>query len=204
MKKTLFLFIATLSIIFLVGCGNTVSKSTNVKTNSNSTVNDKSTTKVTKFEEKSDESGTNNVVTKTEKSVRLFYYNGVDDKIYYQDTTVNVTDGALVTAIINALKTNHGDQYCALDSSIAVKSAKLDTNKSLLTVNFGTTFVNTMNLGGGVETSVLQAVVNSLGYNFGVSNIYITVNGVPYSSGHIILKDGDSFKVDYSNIVKLK
>lgn len=197
-KKILILICSILSTIILVGCGtkDDTSNSTN-----NSTINkSESTTKndvLETFEENKTSTGATEV--KTEKSVRLFYYDGVKDKISYEDTSVEVTDGALVSAIIDSLKNNKGDEYCSLDSDILVKSAKLEKDKDLLTVNFGNKFVNNMNLGSGAEAGVLQAIVNSLGYNFNVSKVYILVDGNEYSSGHILLEDGEVFTVNYEN-----
>lgn len=201
MKKYLSLFLSVLLAFTLVGCGDP--PNTTVKSNSsNNNANDKPVSEnkeeTTTFEETITSSGINS--TTTNKNVRLYYYNGATDKIVYKDTTVEVKDGALVTAIIEGLKVNYGDDYCALNSNISVKNAKLDKENDLLTVNFGNTFINNMNLGSGAESAVLQSIVNSLGYNFDVSNIYITVDDNPYSSGHILLEKDETIAVKYNNI----
>ena len=203
--KNKFAFIA-LSIILsvlLIGCGST-SAQTNTSTNNNASNKEEvlplDNTK--NFEEAQTPDGTQN--TKTQKSIRIFIYDGVDDKIFYKTETVDVTDGALVTAIINSLKINRGDNYCTLPTDLGVKTAKLDTANDQITVNFGEKFVNNMNLGSGAEINVLQSIVNSIGYNFNVSKVYITVNGANYSSGHIIKKDGEPFKVNLDKTTELK
>jgi len=117
---------------------------------------------------------------------------------------ITIVDGALVSSIINALKDDSSNNFTALNPEIQVKSAKLEKDKDLLTVDFGEKFLNNMDLGGGVEMGMLQSVVNSLGYNFGVSNVCITVNGEGYSSGHVSHKADEPFKVDYSNSIPLK
>lgn len=135
------------------------------------------------------------------RNVRLFFYDADSGQTKYTDKTISINDGALVSAIINSLKKQNDNSYGNLDSNIDVRSAKLDKDKDLLTVNFGENFVNTMNLGSGSEASILQAVVNSLGYNYGVSKVYITVDGKPYSSGHIIKEANEPFEVNYENTV---
>lgn len=203
-KKSLILFLLTLCLFVFIGCNSETTKTNNSTSTNKSSNNSSNDSKdLDSFEENSIDSSTKNPITTSSKNVRLFYYNGVSDKIYYEDKSINVIDGALVTGIINELKINKGDEYCSLDSSIIVKSAKLDSEKDLLTVNFGEKFVNNMNLGSGAESSVLQAIVNSLGYNFNVNHVYITVDGKDYASGHIIKKDGEVFDVNYNNISQL-
>lgn len=205
MKKYLSFIISIFMIFSLIGCGDspntnstTNNKSESQKTENDSNKNEINNDKTENFEENTNSTGVNS--TTTDKKVRLFFYNGFEDKIVYKDTTVKVIDGALVTAIIKGLKENYGEDYCSLASNIEVNSAKLEKDKDLLTVNFKKNFINNMNLGSGAESAVLQCVVNSLGYNFNISNIYITIDGKPYSSGHLLYEENETIAVDYSNI----
>lgn len=205
MKKTLIstAIFLSLSTLFL-GCGDSPKTSDNSNDSTKAEAENSQIGNPTKntqsFEEETDEKKSN-IETKL---IRVYFYDGVKDLIYYKDESVSVTDGALVTAIINNLKINREEDICKLDSDITVKSAKLDKDKDTLTVNFGDKFVNNMNLGSGAESSVLTAVVNSLGYNFGVSKVYITVNGKEYSSGHIKLETGEAFDVNYKDVKEYK
>ena len=139
-----------------------------------------------------------------DQEIRLYVYDAISGESMYTMKNITIVDGALVSAIINALKDDSSNNFTALNPEIQVKSAKLEKDKDLLTVDFGEKFLNNMDLGGGVEMGMLQSVVNSLGYNFGVSNVCITVNGKGYSSGHISHKADEPFKVDYSNSIPLK
>lgn len=191
----------------LVGCGTKQNNSSssnnqeNIGTSANQTNNLTQNTETPQttedFEEKTTAEGTKK--TEVDKSIRMYLYNAKSDKIVYFDKTIKVTDGALVTAIIETFKEDTSNEYSTLPKDVAVKSAKLDKSKDLLTVNFGSKFVNTMNLGSGIETQTIKSIVNTLGYNFGISNVYITVDGKSYSSGHIIMKEGEAFKVSYEN-----
>ena len=139
-----------------------------------------------------------------DQEIRLYVYDAISGESMYTMKNITIVDGALVSAIINALKDDSSNNFTALNPEIQVKSAKLEKDKDLLTVDFGEKFLNNMDLGGGVEMGMLQSVVNSLGYNFGVSNVCITVNGEGYSSGHVSHKADEPFKVDYSNSIPLK
>lgn len=150
------------------------------------------------------EKPTPNTSKKENRDVRLYFYDVVNDSIVYYNDTVEVTDKALTNALINALKNPSNDSVTpAVPSTIDVTSAKLDKENNLFTINFPSNFVSEMNLGSGPEAQTLQAIVNTLGYNFGVDNIIITLGGKPYSSGHIIKEVDESFKVSLDDTVKL-
>lgn len=182
------------------------------KTDKNTGSNKDDTNTISKSENNTQEINSN--VSKNEsgssskkevdQEIRLYVYDAVSGESMYTMKNITIVDGALVSAIINALKDDSSNNFTALNSEIQVKSAKLEKDKDLLTVDFGEKFLNNMDLGGGVEMGMLQSVVNSLGYNFGVSNVCITVNGEGYSSGHVSHKADEPFKVDYSNSIPLK
>lgn len=139
-----------------------------------------------------------------EKKVRLFYYDVIDDKVVYIDQNISIKNKAVATALINALKhPSNNNVTAAIASTINVKSATIDNNTSTLKIDFSENFVKAQNLGSGPEAGTLKAIVNTLGYNFNVKNVLITINGKPYSSGHILMDEGESFKVDYNNIEEL-
>lgn len=138
------------------------------------------------------------------KSVRLYFYDVINDNIVYYDDVVEVTDKAVTNALINALKYPSNENVTpSIPKSINVTSAKLDKENNTFTVDFPSNLVSEMNLGSGPESSTLKSIVNTLGYNFGVDNVIITLAGNPYSSGHIALSYGESFKVSLDNTVKL-
>lgn len=143
-------------------------------------------------------------VTKENRSVRLYFYDVINDNIVYYDDTVEVTDKAVTSAIINALKYPSNPNIDPnIKPNINVTSAKLDNTNNTFTVDFPSNFVSEMNLGGGVESSTLKAIVNTLGYNFNVNNVIITLGGNPYSSGHMQMSSGESFKVSFDNTINL-
>jgi hypothetical protein len=70
-------------------------------------------------------------------------------------------------------------------------------------VDFTKELVSEMNAGAGFESMILQCITNTLGRYYGVTKVYLTVEGSPYSSGHIIMKKGEPFIVNLTNSVKL-
>jgi spore germination protein GerM len=53
-----------------------------------------------------------------------------------------------------------------------------------------------MNAGAAYESLILQSITNTLGNFYGVDEVYIMVEGKPYESGHILLKKGETLKVN--------
>lgn len=52
-----------------------------------------------------------------------------------------------------------------------------------------------MNYGGGGEWLALQSLANTIGNYYGIKEVVVTVNGEPYSSGHILFESGEGIKV---------
>lgn len=224
------LLLCSLSLV-LFSCGESTPKdtgSTSTATSSIKNTTSTSTSKIEKDTSTGSNKGDTNTISKSESTtptinsnvsknessssskkevdqeIRLYVYDAISGESMYTMKNITIVDGALVSSIINALKDDSSNNFTALNPEIQVKSAKLEKDKDLLTVDFGEKFLNNMDLGGGVEMGMLQSVVNSLGYNFGVSNVCITVNGEGYSSGHASHKADEPFKVDYSNSIPLK
>ncbi|MFR5641990.1 MAG: GerMN domain-containing protein [Clostridium paraputrificum] len=130
------------------------------------------------------------------KTLRLYFHDPMSNKKIYLSKNVNITDNAIVTAIINEFKNPPNSSYVAINPNAGVSSAKVNKEANLLTVDFNNSILPN-NIGGGVEGAFIQGVVNTLGYNLGVSNVRITINGKGYSSGHIDLGSSDYFSVNY-------
>ena len=152
------LLLCSLSLV-LFSCGESTPKdnsSTSTATSTSKT-STSSASKITKDIDKTEESSTpttNSNVSKPESStskkevneeIRLYVYNAETGDSMYTMKNVTITDGALVSAVVNALKDDSSKKFTALDSSIEVKSAKLEKDKDLLTVDFGGKFLNDMN-----------------------------------------------------------
>ncbi|MFZ1393331.1 MAG: hypothetical protein WAS22_01095, partial [Trichococcus flocculiformis] len=61
-------------------------------------------------------------------------------------------------------------------------------------------FVSEMNAGTSAESLILQGVVNTIGEYYGVQEVYLTVAGNSYESGHILMAEGAYFTVDYTEV----
>lgn len=74
--------------------------------------------------------------------------------------------------------------------SLEENSVHLDLSKE---------FVTEMNSGAGFEEKILTCIANTLGTYYNTHNVYLTIEGGSYESGHIVLEEGEPLSVDYSN-----
>ncbi len=85
--------------------------------------------------------------------------------------------------------------------NVTVQSFSYNPQEELVVIDLSDNFVNEMNAGAGFESLIIQSVVNTVGFNFGVEKVVITLDGKLYSSGHFQLEEGDHFQVHYENVV---
>lgn len=205
-KFLVVLSILTLSLT-LISCNKEINTTDDGSGNSQAEISntDKSEPNVDKSDSNIDITDDNqSSETKENKLVRLYFYDAVNDNIVFYDDTVEVIDKALTTALVSALKHPTNDSVTPIiPETVPLKSAKLDKGNNLLTIDFPADFVSKLNLGSGPEASTIQAIVNTMGYNYKVDNVIITLDGKPYSSGHILMSESESFKVSLDDAIQL-
>ena len=129
------------------------------------------------------------------RSCRLFFYNGVEDVIYYKDTVVKVIDQAVTKALTNGLKDSAGTNFLVLPSNVEVLSAKLDGDS--ITVNLSSSYYDfSSGLGSAAEIGMLNSLALTYSYNSNVNNIRILVNGQNYESGHLFYGDNEYISIE--------
>jgi len=211
MKSKILFSLSILSILFIIGCANIEKPiKESVTPNNNQSVDDKdkvdedlsSNDKADQNESKEDESkktDEDTIPLVENRKSRIYAFNREDLTLYYYDTTIEVTDNALVSALTKELQTNlPSDQFISLTDKSNITSATLDKDKSLLTIVFSNSYVDNMLLGSSTESGLLSSLICTYGYNYDVDNIAIYFNDTLYTSLKGDLEDG-YFKVDYSN-----
>ena len=184
---------------------NKVSNSSSVNNNASSEKDNKTNDKKDNETNKKD----NEIVDKkdTEKQVnaKIYYYDAVSDKIVYINKTINITDDNVAKVLVDELKKSPNAEISpSISNEITLNSSSLNKEKSTIAIDFSSNFVTAQGLGGGSEYSILTAIVNTFGSYFNVENVLITLDGKPYSSGHILMSEGESFKVNLDNTIELK
>lgn len=66
--------------------------------------------------------------------------------------------------------------------------------------DFSVDLIEEMNAGSGIESLIIQGIVNTIGGYYTVDEVLLTVDGEPYASGHLEMSDGDTWSVDHSAV----
>jgi len=139
------------------------------------------------------------------QTVKFYYPNVIEDKLYFVNKklffkTNDITKSILEKAFKELPKGNLGK---VLGPNAKIKSLYLNQD-NIVYVDLNKEFLSEMNAGSGYEGMILQSITNTLGTYYGVDKVYITIEGSPYTSGHILMKKGETFKVNFKNSVELK
>lgn len=144
-----------------------------------------------------------NTATPFTQIMEVFYPDS-DEKIYVEPITLTFGTGDDTKEIMQEALRKDGskDSYLQLASAnTIINSLNLDAN-NIVHVDFSTEFVQEMNLGAGYEELLLQSVTNTLGNYYGAKEVSITLDGKPYESGHVLMKEGETFTVDMEKVVR--
>lgn len=68
-------------------------------------------------------------------------------------------------------------------------------------IDLNKAFVTDMNAGSEYESMILTSIANTFGQYYGVNKVVITIDGSPYSSGAILMKQGEYFKTKLTGAV---
>lgn len=136
--------------------------------------------------------------------IRFFYPNGNVDGLYYIDRDVTYHTNDITTNVLqNAFKDlPEGNIANVLTENVKINSIYLNKD-GILYVDFSKELVSEMNAGAGYESLILASITNTLGCYYSVDRVYITVEGNPYSSGHIEMGRGEAFVVDTEDAISL-
>ncbi len=209
MKKSLLAISLSLLIpVSLISCSKSSEAGTNGEnkvSNSSSVNNSTSSEKDNTNNDKKDTETVDKNDTEKQENAKIYYYDAISDKIVYINSTIKVTGDNSSNLLVDELKKSPNDEIPpSLSSEITLNSSNLDKDKSTITLDFSSNFVSAQNLGGGAESSIITAIANTFGDYFNVENVVITLDGKPYSSGHILMNDGEAFKVNLEDAIELK
>lgn len=127
-----------------------------------------------------------------------FYYPDADlNNMYYISKEVSFFTNDITRLVF-------ADVYKQLPStntvSVLTEGALIQSlylnKEGIACIDMSDTFVSEMNAGSGVEALILECLTSTIGVYYGVEKVNLTVDNLPYSSGHILMKTGEYFTVD--------
>ena len=131
-------------------------------------------------------------------NIELYYPSNSDIKTVYTTSTIDFYTNQSIEKLLEDLMKNppSSDLMPVIPSSAVINSIKLDRTNWSVRVDFSIELLTDMNAGTSLETEILKSIVNTLGRFYDVENVYISVDGKPYESGHYGLVDDEFFRVD--------
>lgn len=137
------------------------------------------------------------------QTIDIFYASS-DEKIYTEPLTLSFKTNDITRIVLQEALRQEAvkENYLPLISTKTKINSLYLGDDQIVYVDFSVDLVNDMNVGSGYETLVLQSITNTLGNYYGVSKVYITIDSKPYESGHILMKKGETFKVNMDAVVR--
>jgi len=133
------------------------------------------------------------------QNINLYYPNMEEGNLnsIKVDMPFNTNDDA--KDIIEKAIKNISNENQVLTSNVKINKLNLDDN-GMVHIDFSKELISEMNAGSYYESMILQSITNTLGMYYGIENIYITIDGKPYESGHIQKKVDEPFTINFENV----
>lgn len=137
------------------------------------------------------------------QTVRFFYPNVDQDKIYYNEKEIDFyTNDVTKDVIAKTYREVPNGVAKVFSENTAINSLFLNDDGSV-SVDLNRAFLIEMNAGSGYESAILQCIANTFGYYYNTDKVVLTIEGKPYSSGHFVFQEGEFLQADLSNAVQL-
>lgn len=125
--------------------------------------------------------------------------------VFIQDKLSFNTNDKIEKLIENKLKYPPSERLgLSLPIGVVVNSIRLDRSEWIVKIDFSSELLTDLNAGSAYEYEILKSLVNTLGKYYDTDKVYISIDGMPYESGHFAIKEGEVFKVDIEDIVEFK
>lgn len=140
------------------------------------------------------------------QTLKFYYPNYAEDKIVYVKKTLNFNTNDDLKNVLekNFREVPNKNINKLIGENVKINKVYLDDKTNTVKVDFSDNFVREMNAGSGLEADILKCITNTLGDYYNVDKASITLNGEAYASGHIVLKENETLKVDYNGISEYK
>lgn len=138
--------------------------------------------------------------TPFEQTIRFYYPNFESEQVEYVNKTVQMnTNDSTKDAIESAYKEIPEGLTPVLSENVDINTLYLNDDGRVY-VDFSQELMDEMNAGSLVEQLIVESLVNTIGNYYDVTEVYLTVAGKPYQTGHIEQQEGDFFQVDVEGI----
>lgn len=137
-------------------------------------------------------------------TIQFYYPNFDKDRIEYVQKEVQMTTNEETKKALEKAYREVPDGLAeVLPEGAEIRSLYLNQDGKAY-VDFSKELIENMNAGSGLESMILQSIVDTVGNYYGVRDVYLTVEEKPYESGHISKAKGEFWEVDLEGIPEFK
>ncbi|WP_051569361.1 GerMN domain-containing protein [Alkaliphilus transvaalensis] len=135
------------------------------------------------------------VVTNTplEQHVRIYYPDFLKEKIVYTEEQIQLqSNDQIERKLEEFLKEPPADEInVVMGENAVINEIIFNREEWMVSVDFNRAFITEMVAGAFLESQILTSVGNTFGDYFNVEKVVITIDGLPYESGHILIEEGE-------------
>lgn len=141
-----------------------------------------------------------------EINIKTYYPLFSDIKTVYTNSKIQFNTNEKIEKILEGVLKNPPSEGLlpVISQGTVINTIVLDRGQWVLKADFSKELLREMNMGSSQEGEMLKSLVNTLGDFYDIDQVYISIEGKPYESGHNGLIEGESFKVDLENIEEFK
>jgi hypothetical protein len=141
------------------------------------------------------------------RSINCYYPQFEKDRIVYMEREIEIkTNEEMKWKFQKELKTipEDGGLTKTLTKNTQILGIQVDEEKGTVTVDLSSDFVKEMNAGTSLESMLLESITNTFGDYYMKGKVIITIDGKPYESGHVLMKEGEAFNVNTLGVAQYK
>jgi len=129
-----------------------------------------------------------------------------DIQVVYKGITINLKTNDEIKDVFQKYfrESLVGGTSALMSKNTKINKIYKNANEGKVYIDFSKEFETEMNAGTTKESGILRSITNTLGNYYNMNKVVITIDGEPYSSGHIVMDKGEAFNTDYSNVVEVK
>jgi len=139
------------------------------------------------------------------QQIKVYYEDVENNKLVYMSTELSFKTNDSTKALFeNLFKNPLIKGFVAISTNTKINNLYLDTKNQTVYVDFSNNLISDINVGTAGESALLYSITSTLGSYYNANKICLTLDGKPYQSGHIAMKEGETFTVDIKNPVEYK
>ncbi|WP_408956549.1 GerMN domain-containing protein [Natroniella sp. ANB-PHB2] len=133
---------------------------------------------------------------------KFFYPDFVNEKIKYviRDIDFSTNDDLRVIFTENLRQVPDEGLTQLISKNTEINQIELEREKGMVKVDFSKELISDMNVGHLLESKIIQSIVNTFGKHYNVDKVYLSLDGRPYESGHMMLREDEYFTVEVGGI----